>query len=169
MTIKKAIERLSFTISKANKPNNNDAQALNAVIEWVNEQQQETLREQQLFAKLYTFLFSGYLKQFGGYEAAMRLIDIELQTPLENHLEDLVRVIHMNEFDDLCKELGVKDTLHLLDSEKLEEVRKSNAKLFSKHSQDFIAILSGKYDKEAISNRLEQLILDKHSQFSNHA
>jgi hypothetical protein len=36
MRIQEAIKRLSFTISKQNKPNNTDADALNSIIEFLN-------------------------------------------------------------------------------------------------------------------------------------
>lgn len=56
MKLKEALQRLSFTVSKQNKPNSNDAEALNKVLEYVNGTIKKEVNENELFAKLYVYL-----------------------------------------------------------------------------------------------------------------
>ena len=55
MKLKEAIQRLSFTVSKQNKPNSTDAEALNKVLEYVNGTIKKEVNENELFAKLYVY------------------------------------------------------------------------------------------------------------------
>jgi len=56
MKLKEAIQRLSFTVSKQNKPNSTDAEALNKLLEYVNGSIKKEVNENELFAKLYVYL-----------------------------------------------------------------------------------------------------------------
>lgn len=64
MNINQSIKRLSFTLQKGNKPNSKDVEALNTIIEWVNSVKNDTLNNNQLFAKLYIYFLDRYVNEF---------------------------------------------------------------------------------------------------------
>lgn len=64
MNIDKNIERLGFTLSNGNKPNQSDIDALNNVIEWVEKHRSDTIRNNQLFAKLYIYHLNEKIKYY---------------------------------------------------------------------------------------------------------
>ena len=58
MKLKQAFERLKFTISKQNKPNEKDIEAFNKLAEYFDKQNKDVIQENLLFAKLYAYLLS---------------------------------------------------------------------------------------------------------------
>jgi len=82
MILKEAVKRLSFTISKGNKPNQNDVDAFNEIIRNLKLSEQETLQENLLFAKLYTFTLSELLAYYTDIEMANKEINRILSEPM---------------------------------------------------------------------------------------
>jgi len=82
MILKEAVKRLSFTISKGNKPNQNDVDAFNEIIRNLKLSEQETLQENLLFAKLYTFTLSELLAYYTDIEMANKEINKILSEPM---------------------------------------------------------------------------------------
>ena len=82
MILKEAVKRLSFTISKGNKPNQNDVEAFNEVIRNLKLSEQETVQENLLFAKLYTFTLSELLSYYTDIDMANKEINRILSEPM---------------------------------------------------------------------------------------
>ena len=82
MILKEAVKRLSFTISKGNKPNQNDVDAFNEVIRNLKLSEQETVQENLLFAKLYTFTLSELLSYYTDIDMANKEINRILSEPM---------------------------------------------------------------------------------------
>ena len=84
MNVTKDIERLKFTITKGNRPNANDAKALNGIIEWVSRQRSENVRNGHLFAKMFLSVYAGHLeKTNGNYQLSLERCTETLKMPLE--------------------------------------------------------------------------------------
>jgi len=64
MTIKKAVERITWRLSNGWKANQNDLDAVNFIVDFVNVQNKKQIDDNQLIAKLYIYAYSSYLKHF---------------------------------------------------------------------------------------------------------
>jgi len=98
MKIKEAINRLSYTISKQNKPNTTDADALNSIIEFINLSNKEVVKENELLAKMYCFVLTDFLFYYKNVNFASKQINKDiLSKSLQYHLECLKINLDTNE------------------------------------------------------------------------
>lgn len=86
MKTQDALKRLSFTISKGNRPNDTDKEAFNQILRDFKKQSEETVQENRLLAKLYAH----YLCKYDDIQKSNKAINKILSTPLENHLYSLL-------------------------------------------------------------------------------
>ena len=114
--IEKDIKRLAFTISKGNKPNQNDAEALNGVIEYVNDEKKRHINNYHLFAKLFVnVLRNDLIRNDYDYRLITNSLDMVLRMDLEEHIEGLVGDISQNEL--------LKDVDGMTEDDILENVK----------------------------------------------
>ena len=98
MKIKEAINRLGYTISKQNKPNSTDADALNSIIEFMNLSNKQVIKENELLAKMYCFVLKDFLFYYKNVNFASKQINKDiLSKPLKYHLECLKINLDTNE------------------------------------------------------------------------
>ena len=65
MNVDAAIQRLSWRLENgAFTPNQKDINSFNGLIQWVNDQRKITIRNNQLFAKLYIHFLNQYLDKY---------------------------------------------------------------------------------------------------------
>lgn len=69
--LKKAVGKLKWRFRKDDKnnfksftPNQNDVEALNCIMNWINNQKKETLNDNKLFAKLYIYHLTMNIRHF---------------------------------------------------------------------------------------------------------
>jgi hypothetical protein len=111
MKTKDAVSRLSYTISKGNKPNETDKVALNALIKFINNSDKEVVQENLLFAKLYTIVLSDFLLNYKDIDFANKQLNKELSTPLEFHIKILQQRLKTFELENYFKSKGITDPL----------------------------------------------------------
>ena len=125
--IDKAFNRLGwrFTSSKPFSPNDNDIDALNCIINWVNRQTSQTIKNNQLFAKLYIYHLNQTIRYFESTvfnDIPQKDLNRLLDLPLANfynafHKElqsnNVTRVVENGNIpkDEVLKELQEKYTL----------------------------------------------------------
>jgi hypothetical protein len=98
MKLKEAINRLGYTISKQNKPNSTDAEALNSIIEFVNLSNKQVVKDNELLAKMYCFVLKDFLFYYKNVNFAAKQINKDiLSKPLDYHLECLKINLDTNE------------------------------------------------------------------------
>lgn len=111
MNLKESIKRLSFTISKQNKPNSTDAYALNNVIEFVNNSSKEEINKNELFAKMYCFVLKEFLIHYKDVNSASKMINKDiLSLPLNFHLQMLLSQLKTNELTLYFDSLNLEPT-----------------------------------------------------------
>ena len=89
--IQKSIDRLKYTFSKGNKPNQNDFIALNDVINYVNTERQTLQNNQLLFSKLFLNQFKDVLiKSEGNYQLAIDSVKKVCRVSLDVQLDSLI-------------------------------------------------------------------------------
>jgi hypothetical protein len=66
MNIQKAAKRLTwrFNDNRTFKPNQNDAEALNQIIDYINKKEKQQLIDNQLFGKLYIYLLDSFISHY---------------------------------------------------------------------------------------------------------
>ena len=122
MILKDAIKRLGFTISKGNKPNTTDADALNSIIEFVNNSNKQAVKENELFAKLYAFILKEFVFHYKDVNFASKQMNKDIfSMPLEYHLELLKTELNFNEIDLYFKSLNLKPTWEV--GQNIEQIR----------------------------------------------
>jgi len=121
MKITEAIQRLSYTISNGNKPNETDKLALNKIIQDLNKSAEETTQEHILFAKLYAVLLRQFSMHYNNIDFANEMINKQLSTSLDYHLELLRLEFCRISLDDFFRSKGVVDPL--LKKDNLEQYR----------------------------------------------
>ena len=105
MKIKEAINRLGYTISKQNKPNSTDAEALNSIIEFMNLSNKQVVKENELLAKMYCFVLKDFLFYYKNVNFASKQINKDiLSKPLQYHLECLKINLDTNELTNFLEE-----------------------------------------------------------------
>lgn len=111
MRIQEAIKRLSFTISKQNKPNNTDADALNSIIDFINISNKQVVQENLLLAKMYAFVLKEFINHYEDVNFASRQINADiLNKSLDYHLEYLKMQLQSTEINKFFKSLDLKPT-----------------------------------------------------------
>ena len=111
MKIQDAVSRLSYTISKSNKPNETDKIALNKIIHDLNANATATVNEHYLFAKLYALVLTDFIKHYQDADFANKQINTELSRPIGYHLELLRLQLNQMEMSNFWKNQGVADPL----------------------------------------------------------
>lgn len=90
MKLKEAIKRIGFTISNANKPNENDAEAYNIILKHLHKSETETINKNLLFAKLYTFLLENLVTNYNDVTFANKELNKILSEPMDLRVQFLL-------------------------------------------------------------------------------
>ena len=90
MKLKQAFERLKFTISKQNKPNEKDIEAFNKLAEYFDRQNKDVIQDNLLFAKLYAYLLSEFTNHYTEIDKANKEINKILSEPIDLRIEYLL-------------------------------------------------------------------------------
>ena len=90
MKLKQAFDRLKFTISKQNKPNEKDIEAFNKLAEYFDKQNKDIIQENLLFAKLYAYLLSELTNHYTEIDKANKEINKILSEPIDLRIEYLL-------------------------------------------------------------------------------
>ena len=111
MKVKDALQRLGFTISKQNKPNATDAEAFNAIVDFVNNSNKTEVQENLLLAKMYAFVLKEFTRNYNNVDFASKQINKDiLDKPLEYHLRILQMELQFCELNNYLKGLNLSPT-----------------------------------------------------------
>ena len=96
ITTDKAIERLAYTITKQNKPNQTDLDSLKVIAEFVEKSKKQEITNNYLFAKMYVYSFlheiSYYNESFDtNYAFSQRKLNSVLKMSLEDNIKCTIR------------------------------------------------------------------------------
>jgi len=169
MKLSDAIKRLRFTISKQNKPNQNDAEALNEILNILNLEQQKTNQENLLFAKLYAFILCELLHHYVDIDFANKQINKVLSEPMEFRIENLKRSLKFMELQNYFKQKEILDPfLKGKTIDELEELRKRHEKKLPKLDPIEFAKCGNNWDLETVKYQLETQINLSLQNFKNY-
>lgn len=122
MNIAKSINRLSYTIQNQNKPNTSDANALNDIMEFINQTTKTEVHENELFAKLYVSNLIMQLRLTSNLDLAQKNVNKILKMKLITLYEHARMDVNVVEIKDYFNNKGM---LHPYSNENI----KNNSKL----------------------------------------
>ena len=111
MKTTEALKRLHFTISKGNKPNQLDIEALNQIIRDQKKQAEETTKEHYLFAKLYAVVLRSNTEFLGDIVEANKVVNDILSNSLEEQLRRLLLVLKGQNLSNYFESKSIFDPL----------------------------------------------------------
>lgn len=163
MKLKEAIQRLSFTVSKQNKPNTTDAEALNKILEYVNGTIKKEINENELFAKLYVYLLLNEVVFYkGDVDMSQRKINEVLQIPLIDMYENFRMSFNSIALNNFLHENGLSEKHPLQYNKEEEAVNKQ----LTTH-KDYIPLMKGILESEENEMQLNWLITLTLNKFKN--
>ena len=161
MSVEKSLQRLHWRFSPNEKgqvnqfkPNQNDADALNDVIGWIEREKNKTLLKQQLFAKLFIVILGEYNLHYKDINFAQKEIHQILKIPIESHVE-----VFRNKFNTVASEnahshLGLSKKPFYLQTDEEKEIDK---KILEDNQEVFLKFIN-KWSIEEITESLEKQI-----------
>lgn len=97
MKLKEAINRLGFTISKSNRPNEKDIEAYNCILEVLEQTQTKTIQDNLLFAKLYAYNLQEFTRHYKCVQIATEKLNELLAENIDYRIEFLTAQIKQTE------------------------------------------------------------------------
>jgi hypothetical protein len=110
MKLIEAIKRLGYTIGNQHKPNATDAEALNSVIEFVNESNKHVTQDNLLFAKMYAYVLKEFTNHYNDVNFASQMINKEILLK-DLDLTALKETLQTLEIETFYKSKGFKDSV----------------------------------------------------------
>lgn len=163
MKLKEAIQRLSFTVSKQNKPNVTDAEALNKILEYLNNSIKREVNENEMFAKLYVYLlFNEVIFYKGDVDMSQAKINDVLKQPLVDLYENFRMSFNAIALNNFLHENGLSEK-HPLQYNKEEE---EHNKELTKH-KDWEMYAKGVLEADENEMQLNWLITLTLNKFKN--
>lgn len=159
MKLKEAFSRLSFTISKQNKPNQLDADAFNLIINHCKKSEEKTIQENLLFAKLYTFLLENLVIKFNDVDHANKQINKIISEPMGHRVFMLKQQLQTMEVTQVFADPMLKGKT----GDELKEVFKR----YPKFEQDFLSCYEW-WNEENVTSHLNTNINLSIQNFKNH-
>lgn len=160
MITTKAIERLAFTITKQNKPNQTDLDALKTLVEWIDNSKKQEIRNNYLFAKMYVYNFVHevlhYKDSFNfNYGKSQKKIHEILEMPLNKNIEIAREKINAHEYQLFAIEKGISQKF-VRSSEEIE----SDQKIISENESEFLKYGFGYFENIDFEDRIVNQITE---------
>ena len=147
----KALNRLIYTISNGNKPNQTDIDALNNVISYYNKERERSIENQEMFAKVFIGTFKDLIiKSNGDYKGSLNTLKKYLAIDMQPHYDSFHTDLNQLEFKMYCDYIGIVEEKTLKDIGFNKELIQDNTKTLTK--------LLDHYTKEKVYNRLNTLM-----------
>lgn len=172
MNIEKNIQRLSWRFSngKAFKPNQNDIDSLNFIIDWVNRQRSETINNNILYAKLYMYVFADLVRKYESnflddlmQKELHRIIDTDLNV----FYERITSLINDHAQFEFLRSKGFS----LKHPMQISKEQKDKERLIIKNltEEDIQKIKDNHIEKEDVISNLNLMITESLNRFSHEA
>lgn len=164
MTIEKNMQRLFWRFSGKNfTPNKNDIDALTMVAEWINKCQSETIREQQIFAKLYVRQLRDYLWASGNLKLAIGQMQFILELPLSHYIDMFALDFNILKYRMYCEENNIEWQI----PETLTEQERNDIIDYIHTDEKYRKHILGYWTKEKIETSLINELTDTIAKYKN--
>lgn len=130
MNLQKSVQRLVWRFGNGQfTPNQNDADALQFIIDWIKREKEERINENRYFGKIVVYCLLRELDYFGDVNLAERKIHDILQRSTEYWYDRVRLILLLKEFEDSKTVLGIKEFVELWDNAKDESGKVDRFKL----------------------------------------
>ena len=112
MTPEKAIQHFHFKLTKVWDATESDIKAFESIKNYVIENQKKTINENQLFAKLYVYLYGQFLNYYKATvfdNIPQKQLNQVLETPLEQIIENFRKQLNESELYQIQKNIGFSE------------------------------------------------------------
>lgn len=167
MNIEKSINRISWRFKNKNVKineskiiiNQQDIDAVNFLIDWVNRQKKDELQHNLLFAKIYCYALCHELEFYKDIKFANKKLQEQLKLPIEQHYENVMESLNRNELNLFMKSLGLETDLgkRIFSTIEEKELEKSIIKNNENQIKEYVL---GKWDFKAICKALNNQITE---------
>lgn len=99
MTIDIALHELYNLVKNNPETTPEQVEAINRVVEWINDQKKSHLDNHKLFAKLYILTFNHAIQHYNDIMFAQKEVHKQLSEPLINHAFWLKETINLKEYN----------------------------------------------------------------------
>ena len=172
MNIQKAIQRIEWRFKNENVKINEskitinelDVNAVEFLVEWINNQKRESLTRNELFAKFYVYSLENELEFYKDVEFATKRLTEVASQPIENRYDKIHEKLNKIAYKSFCKEKGIiidhieKLTLKFEQEQEQKELIKQNEYELKKHAL-------GLLDKSKVFKQLNNLISETINKF----
>ena len=158
MTTKKAFERLAFTISKQNKPNQTDLEALKVLAEYFDNYKKEVKQENNIFAKLFVYTLSNELEFYQDIKFAQMKLNQVMNKSTVEHYNDFNNTLNSIELEKFKKHIGYSEKHPLLTLND-NEYLKDNA-LVKERQKELFKFINGINQIEDTEKNLDAMITE---------
>lgn len=159
MTIEKSFEWLFKRFQNLTiKPCAFDIECLTFLAEWVNREKAKSIRENELFAKLYCHVFIQEIQFYKDFEFAQHSMAKILKLPIETHYELFKQRLNDHELNRYLISLGI-DSEKSIFEDNTEQLEKAN-------KEAFINFANGKWNEEQIRKALNNQITESLNRFN---
>jgi hypothetical protein len=158
MTIEKTFEWLFKRFANPTiKPCAFDIECLTFLAEWVNREKSKSIRENELFAKLYCHVFIQEIQFYKDFEFAQHSMAKILKLPIETHYNLFTQRLNDFELNRYFLSLGI-DTEKNIFVDNTEELKKAE-------KEAFVNFASGKWTEEQVYKSLNNQITESLNRF----
>jgi len=159
MKLKDAFSRLRFTISKQHKPNEKDTEAFNFICDYFQKEEQQTIQDNLLFAKLYAYVLGKLSAHYNNVDLANNHLNKLLSQPFENTIHILLMELKAME----VRQVFADD---MLTYRKPEEIKKTFER-YPKFEKEFMSCWEY-WDNDNVKAHLNSNINLSIKNFKNH-
>jgi hypothetical protein len=161
ITTDKAIERLAFTITKQNKPNQTDLESLKIIAEFIENSKKKEITDSYLFAKMYVYNFIHEVMYYNeSYEYNYKFSQQKLHNVLSDTLENTIKIamskLNTHEYQLLIENLGMTANHFVIRN--LEQIE-NDKQITENNKEILLKFAKGFYEYEDFEERIKDQIV----------
>lgn len=146
--------------------NEKDIEAIDFLIEWINNQKKESIQENLLFAKMYCYALSNEIEFYKDIKFSNYKLQNELQKPIKDHYNKISNSLNRLELDKFLQSKGI--IIDHIESMGLTQEKENEQELLKKEclkeSQKYII---GIWDAKKVYASLNNQITECINRFKN--
>ena len=176
MNFENAINRINWRFTNENvKPNESkitinkdDIDSVKFLVNWINKQKQQTIKENELFAKLYCYALRNEIEFYKDIKFANVKLQDELKKPIMYHYENIATDLNNLELTKYFQSLGlITDHMERMLLNKKQEQEQKTILKSNSNSLDMIKYVKGIWSKENVFKALNNSISECVNKFKN--
>lgn len=164
MTIDIALHEIYNKVADDTESTNEQIEAVNTLVDWINSQKKSYLENHKLFAKVYILYFGQLLNHYRDVEFAQKELHKSLSDSVPHHAEWFRIIFNSIETEKYSKSIGLSDKHPAL---KTPEEKEADLKIVQANQSEFLQHLN-LWDSEKINESLSNQISEAINKFSHY-